>query len=694
MAIYNLSASVGTRAKGQSAAAKYDYITRGGKYAEDGAEVERIADGNLPAWAQDNPRDYWQAADEGERANGSLFREVQFALPEELSRRERQELAEGFARELTTGEEKLPYTLAVHRGDGVNPHAHLLISERVNDGAERTAGTWFRRFNGQAPERGGARKTRALQAPRGLESRDWLTATRAAWERRANEALEWSGSEERIDRRSWSLRREEALKRGDLEEAARCSRIPNVHRGPRRRQRGGLERKDRRVRAENERLDSEVARLDKRIAAVEVRIAKLDHERLALAARIAELSQEEREVAKIAAATIQTAMNQPGGGGRSRPPARLEREAGVEVKGSEEAPRPEPTRWQRFQQRRKRRRSEASRKRFVKQAADRVIEQLEKGRAPWQQEWRSAQDSHDPPYNPVTGERYDGLNAIVLRCEDREQYYDDPRWLTYNQAKRVGVQVRKGEQGTRLEYWRYPPKEESGGKDAGAEAGREKSEAVHRTYTVFNARQCKEMPWLYKSVRDWDACKRAARLLAASGAAIEHDSEGWSIYQEKEDKIVLPGPERLISPERYYALAMREMGRWTGHEKRLDRETLRQGNEEGDGSDAQAREDLRAAMISMTVDGVLSLPHHQPQHRASDVDAWIKVLKNDPEELRRAVRDADAAVKHLLQYDREPPPEPEHKSVDLAPAPTPERIREVSQQLERGYDLSDDLMSW
>ena len=116
MAIYNLSVNVGTRAKVQSAAAKYDYITREGKYAEDAAEVERVADGNMPAWAQDNLRDYWQATDEGEPANASLFREVQFALPQELSRRERPELAEGFARELTSGAERLPYTLAVHRG--------------------------------------------------------------------------------------------------------------------------------------------------------------------------------------------------------------------------------------------------------------------------------------------------------------------------------------------------------------------------------------------------------------------------------------------------------------------------------------------------------------------------------------------------------------------------------------------------
>ena len=299
MAIYNLSASVGTRSKGQSAAAKHDYITREGEYAEDEAEVERVTDGNMPAWAQDNPRDYWQAADEGERANGSLFREVQFALPQELSRGERLELAESFARELTSGEEKLPYTLAVHRGDDVNPHAHLLISERVNDGQARTGETWFRRFNRQHPERGGARKSRALQPPKGPERRDWLQSTRAAWERQANEALRRSGSQERIDHRSWSIRREAAMRSGDLEEAARCSRIPNVHRGPRRRQRGGLEQKDRRIRAENERRNGEVARIDKRMTAVKKKMERLARERAAVIARAVELSQEERDMGDI-----------------------------------------------------------------------------------------------------------------------------------------------------------------------------------------------------------------------------------------------------------------------------------------------------------------------------------------------------------------------------------------------------------
>ena len=54
---------------------------------------------------------------------------------------------------------------------GENPHCHLVISERSNDGLERTAETWFKRYNGKAPERGGARKC-------STSSKEWLPFTR------------------------------------------------------------------------------------------------------------------------------------------------------------------------------------------------------------------------------------------------------------------------------------------------------------------------------------------------------------------------------------------------------------------------------------------------------------------------------------------------------------------------------------
>ena len=199
MAVYHLKVGFGSRAGGQSARAKNEYIEREGRYAADGEEREEerehVEHGHMPAWAQDDPHAYWQAADAHERANGRLYSEVQFALPHELDASGRRALAGAFAAQVC-GVERLPYTLALHRGgqDGGNPHAHLMFSERGNDGIARSAEQWFKRHNPKAPAQGGARKSRAAKAG------DWLDTTRQAWEQTANRALEQAGRAER-DRR-------------------------------------------------------------------------------------------------------------------------------------------------------------------------------------------------------------------------------------------------------------------------------------------------------------------------------------------------------------------------------------------------------------------------------------------------------------------------------------------------------------
>ena len=215
----------GSRIGGQSALAKSDYIEREGKYAKDAEDLAYRESGNMPGWAEDDPRQYWAAADEHERANGRLFVQVEFALPRELDDRQQREVASSFAADLTGGE-RLPYTLAIHRG-GVNPHAHLMISERGLDGHDRDAATWFKRANTKDPEKGGAKKTSTLS------SREWLEDTRERWADRANEALERAGFTERISEATLKEQYFEAVEVGNEHEAARLQgREPGVHIGP------------------------------------------------------------------------------------------------------------------------------------------------------------------------------------------------------------------------------------------------------------------------------------------------------------------------------------------------------------------------------------------------------------------------------------------------------------------------------
>lgn len=210
MSIYHLTAKTGSRNGGQSAKAKADYIQREGKYSRDRDEVLHAQSGHMPEWAE-RPADYWDGADLYERANGRLFKEVEFALPIELTLDQQKALASEFAQHLT-GAERLPYTLAIHAGEGTNPHCHLMISERINDGIDRPADQWFKRYNAKQPERGGAQKTESLKP------KAWLEQTREAWADHANRALELAGHDARIDHRTL--------------EAQGIERLPGVHLGP------------------------------------------------------------------------------------------------------------------------------------------------------------------------------------------------------------------------------------------------------------------------------------------------------------------------------------------------------------------------------------------------------------------------------------------------------------------------------
>jgi hypothetical protein len=268
--IYHLNVRNGSRSKGHCARAAAAYIQRAAEYSRDAeavAELVYTESGHMPGWAEAEPTTYWDAADLWERRNGQLFKRVEFALPLALTPDERQELAVGFAHYLTDAEH-LPYTLAIHAGGDENPHCHLMISERGNDGVERDAEQWFKRYNAEHPELGGARKSRALQP------KSWLLETRAAWAEQTNHALERAGHEIRIDDRSLA--------------AQGIERLPTLHRGP---QVQEMEARE---------IETDQGKEARAVARANVELAEMEAEQAKLAARLAAL--ERRKAAETAAA--------------------------------------------------------------------------------------------------------------------------------------------------------------------------------------------------------------------------------------------------------------------------------------------------------------------------------------------------------------------------------------------------------
>ncbi|MEA9433316.1 MobA/MobL family protein [Aeromonas caviae] len=190
------------------------YIAREGEYAhrrEKGEALEACEAGNMPLWAQANPLEFWRAADAHERANGTTYREMEIALPRELSAAQRIELVRAFVTEELG--DRHAYQWAIHTPQaadgGEQPHAHLMFSERQRDGIERDPEQYFKRYNAKNPERGGARKgygPHAGQTLTAAERKADLVALRSRWEAMCNAHLERAGLAERIDMRSHAER--------------------------------------------------------------------------------------------------------------------------------------------------------------------------------------------------------------------------------------------------------------------------------------------------------------------------------------------------------------------------------------------------------------------------------------------------------------------------------------------------------
>lgn len=202
MASYHLSAKIGAKGKASAHAA---YISREGKYSgrERYEDLEATASGNMPKWAEAKPAHFWDAADEHERANGSAYREIEVALPRELTADQRRELVEDFVRQ-ELGDQHA-YQWAIHTPKaalekGEQPHAHIMYSERRMDGIERDPEQFFKRYNAKNPEKGGAQKASGGKA-RG-EMKDELLATRERWAEVQNRHLHRHGHDVRVDHRS------------------------------------------------------------------------------------------------------------------------------------------------------------------------------------------------------------------------------------------------------------------------------------------------------------------------------------------------------------------------------------------------------------------------------------------------------------------------------------------------------------
>lgn len=289
---------------------------------------------------------------------------------------------------------------------------------------------------------------------------------------------------------------------------------------------------------------------------------------------------------------------------------------------------------------------------YAENIANELIKHLEAGTAPWQRPW-TPEKGMDLPYNHATGNPYSGTNTLSLMMQMRI----DPRWMTYKQAQSIDAQVKKGERGTPLirlithaEYTKRDENKQPVLDDKGnpVKVYAKLEQPIIKSFTVFNGEQIEGIPPLEikPAQYNWEPAEKAEQILAASEARIDFYATNQPAYSPSSDIITMPEKRQFPNQEAYYATVLHELGHWTGHSSRMDRDL---GDEFG--SVGYAKEELRAEITSMMLSRELGLPHDTNQH-AAYVKHWVQVLKDDPMEIIHASKDAQNIMEYVRSFDR------------------------------------------
>jgi antirestriction protein ArdC len=232
-----------------------------------------------------------------------------------------------------------------------------------------------------------------------------------------------------------------------------------------------------------------------------------------------------------------------------------------------------------------------------------------------------------------------------------ERGFGGQGWLTYKQAQALGGSVRKGETGTTICYAdRFTPKDEHDKPVTQASDAHRRQVAFLKRFTVFNVDQCDGLPdavWIGGGAllgeRETIACAEA--LMAATGAQIGIGGDK-AFYMPSADRIQLPPQQIFPEQINFYRTALHELGHWTGHASRLDRDQTGHPR-----SPSYAREELVAEMCSAFACAELGIV---PTVRHADyIGAWLGVLREDARAIFRAASQASKAADYLLAFRSE-----------------------------------------
>lgn len=225
------------------------------------------------------------------------------------------------------------------------------------------------------------------------------------------------------------------------------------------------------------------------------------------------------------------------------------------------------------------------------------------------------------PEHALTGVPFTGINVLLLWQAMQQRSLRSGRWLTGDDLRQLGGQVRAGEKPVTLV--RYRPS--------------------LSLFKVINPEQCDGLPealqpgWP-RPPRPQPSLNVVRDLLQASGIPVIHRDNTLPVYRALHDRIELLPPAAYASELAYWQDMLNLLVQATGHPQRLQRFGFTVDTRTDEVQEALVAE-LGAAFLSagMGLPGLSASRH--------DVAPWVSFLHDDPWRLFRA---AEAARKAMV----------------------------------------------
>ena len=275
-----------------------------------------------------------------------------------------------------------------------------------------------------------------------------------------------------------------------------------------------------------------------------------------------------------------------------------------------------------------------------------ILAALDKGVVAWRAQWKPASDGRFP-HNASTRRNYHGSNVWLLGLSRLLQGYQSNGWLTYNQCKSLKGNVKRGEHGTPITFWRFIIKNKVNPETGETEIN---NMPLLRYFTVFNLDQCENLKMPEKDVEikpefsPIESCENVVSGYPSPPTIAQGFNE--CSYSPSRDIVSMPFPDQFVSPDMYYESLFHELTHSTGHPCRLDRFTSNEA-EYNAGREAHSYEELVAEMGSSYLMGYTGAALNV-SNSAAYIKHWRDKITEDPRLIVRASSHAQKAVDHIL----------------------------------------------